>query len=245
MEELLGAYAAKKPIEPLGLDLSQAYGVQLAQVERWQAEGRVVKGHKVGLTSAAMREQLGVDQPDYGHLMDSMFQLERQPIDTARFLQPKIEPEIAFVLKRPLRGPGVNAAEAMAAVDFVVPALEIIDSRIRDWQITLADTIADNASSGGVVLGSRPVRLGDVDLANTPCVLRRNGAEAGTGVGGAVLGTPLNALVWLANTVPVELAAGHVVLPGSITAAVPVRPGDTFTAEFAGLGDVTAIFGEA
>ena len=105
-DELLGAYASKKPVEPLGLDLADAYGVQLAQVERWRAEGGVVQGHKVGLTSAAMREQLGVDQPDYGHLMDSMFHLERQPIDTARFLQPRIEPEIAFVLKRPLRGPG-------------------------------------------------------------------------------------------------------------------------------------------
>lgn len=245
VEELLGAYGSGVPVAPPRLDLADAYGVQLAQVERWRAGGRVVKGHKVGLTSAAMREQLGVDQPDYGHLMDSMFHLERQPIEVSRFLQPKIEPEIAFVLKRPLRGPGVTAAEAMAAVDFVVPALEIIDSRIRDWQITLADTIADNASSGGVVLGSRPVRLSDVDLANTPCVLRRNGEQAGAGVGGAVLGTPLNALVWLANTVPVEPAAGHVVLPGSITAAVPVTAGDTFTAEFAGLGDVTAIFGRA
>lgn len=251
-DELLGAYAPGGPVAPPteahGLDLAGAYAVQLAQVDRWRAEGRVVKGHKVGLTSAAMQRQLGVDRPDYGHLMDSMFHLERQPIDTSAFLQPKIEPEIAFVLKRPLRGPGVTAADAMAAVDFVVPALEIIDSRIRDWKITLADTIADNASSGGVVLGSRPVRLGDVDLAATPCVLRRNGAEAGSGVGGAVLGTPLNALVWLADTVGelgVELAAGHVVLPGSITAAVPVTAGDTFTAEFAGLGDVTAIFGRA
>jgi 2-keto-4-pentenoate hydratase len=246
-EELLGAYASGNavapPTEAHGLSLDDAYAVQLAQVERWCAGGARVAGHKVGLTSAAMREQLGVDQPDYGHLMDGMFHLERLPIGTSAFLQPKVEPEIAFVLKRPLRGPGVNAAEAIAAVDFVLPALEIIDSRIRDWRITLADTIADNASSGGVVLGSRPVRLTDVDLARTACVLRRNGAEAGSGVGGAVLGTPLNALVWLANTVPVELAAGHVVLPGSITAAVPVAAGDTFTAEFAGLGDVTAIFG--
>lgn len=244
-EELLGAYASGVAVGPYDLDIADAYAVQLAQVERWRADGCRLAGHKVGLTSAAMREQLGVDQPDYGHLMDSMFHLERLPIAMSRFLQPKVEPEIAFVLKRPLRGPGVTAAEAMAAVDFVVPALEIIDSRIRDWRITLADTIADNASSGGVVLGSRPVRLGDVDLTSTPCVLHRNGEETGSGVGGAVLGTPLNALVWLANTVPVELAAGHVVLPGSITAAVPVAAGDTFTAEFAGLGDVTAIFGEA
>lgn len=248
-EELLGAYesgiAVAPPTDAHGLVLDDAYAVQLAQVDRWRADGARIAGHKVGLTSAAMQQQLGVDQPDYGHLTDRMFHLERLPIDTAAFLQPKVEPEIAFVLKRPLRGPGVTAAEAMAAVDFVLPALEIIDSRIRDWKITLADTIADNASSGGVVLGSRPVRLDDVDLTVTLCVLRRNGAEVGSGVGGAVLGTPLNALVWLANTVPVELAAGHVVLPGSITAAVPVTAGDTFSAEFAGLGDVTAIFGRA
>ena len=248
-EELLGAYesgvAVAPPTEAHGLVLDDAYGVQLAQVDRWRADGARIAGHKVGLTSAAMQQQLGVDQPDYGHLTDRMFHLERLPIDTTAFLQPKVEPEIAFVLKRPLRGPGVTAAEAMAAVEFVVPALEIIDSRVRDWKITLADTIADNASSGGVVLGSRPVRPSDVDLTATACVLHRNGAEAGSGVGGAVLGTPLNALVWLANTVPVELAAGHVVLPGSVTAAVPVTAGDTVIAEFAGLGDVTAIFGRA
>jgi 2-keto-4-pentenoate hydratase len=205
----------------------------------------VVSGHKVGLTSEAMRRQLGVDQPDYGHLLDSMFHLEHLPIAANGFLQPRVEPEIAFVLKKPLAGPGVTAARAIAAVDFVLPALEIIDSRVRDWEITLADTVADNASSGVVVLGSRPTRLADADLTLTSCVLRRGGEEVGQGVGGAVLGTPVNALVWLANTLGdlgVALEPGHVVLPGSVTAAVPVRAGDTFTATFGGLGDVTACF---
>ena len=162
-ELLLQVYANREPVEPLtakfaGLTVEDAYEIQLLQVRRWLDGGARVKGHKVGLTSAAMQRQLGVDQPDYGHLLDRMFWLEYEPIPISRFLQPRVEPEMAFVLARPLRGPGVTAAEAIAAVDFVLPALELIDSRIRDWKIGLADTIADNASSGGVVLGSSPVR---------------------------------------------------------------------------------------
>ncbi|GAA1262174.1 fumarylacetoacetate hydrolase family protein [Sphaerisporangium rubeum] len=251
---LLDAYATRTAIAPLtvthpGITLADAYAVQLAQVDRWTGGGEVIKGHKVGLTSAAMQRQLGVDQPDYGHLTGSMFHLDAAPIDTGRFLQPRIEPEIAFVLGRPLKGPGVTAAQAVSAVDFVLPSLEIIDSRIADWKITLADTIADNASSGGVVLGTRPVRLDALDLAMAGCLLHRNGVLEQTGAGGAVLGSPVNALVWLANTLGergVSLEAGHVVLPGSITAAIPVTAGDTVTATFAGIGSVTARFaGEA
>ena len=193
-----------------------------------------------------MQRQLGVDQPDYGHLLDRMFWPEYEPIPIGRFLQPRVEPEMAFVLARPLRGPGVTVADAIAAVDFVLPALELIDSRIRDWKIGLADTIADNASSGGVVLGSSPVPLGAADLRLAGCTLHKNGELAGTGAGGAVLGSPLTSLVWLANTVGargVALEAGQVILPGSVTAAIPVGAGDTVTATFAGLGSVTARFG--
>lgn len=247
---LLAAYTDGHPVEPLsekyvGLTLDDAYEIQLLQIRERLAAGRTVKGHKVGLTSAAMQRQLGVDQPDFGHLLDDMFHLEHVPIAAGAYLQPKIEPEIAFVLARPLRGPGVTAAEAAAAVDVVLPALEIIDSRVRDWKIGILDTIADNASSGGVVLGSRPTRLADVDLRLTGCTLHVRGQLAATGAGGAVLGSPLNALVWLANTLGergVGLEAGHVVLPGSVCAAVPVAPGDGVTATFAGLGSVTARF---
>ncbi len=247
---LLEAYRTKKPVDPLidlypGIELDDSYEIQLIQIARRLADGATVKGHKVGLTSAAMQRQLGVDQPDYGHLLDDMFHLEHQPIPTADFLQPRVEPEVAFVLKRPLRGPGVTLAEAIAAVDFVLPSLELIDSRIRDWRIGILDTIADNASSGGVVLGSTPVALETVDLRRSGCVLHRNGEVVGTGAGGAVLGSPLNSLVWLANTVGargIVLEAGQVVLPGSITASVPVEPGDSFTATFAGVGSVTARF---
>ena len=247
---LLGAYSTREPVEPLtgryeGLTVDDAYAIQLLQVAHWLAAGARVKGHKVGLTSAAMQRQFGVDRPDYGHLLDGMFWPEREPISMSRFLQPRVEPETAFVLARPLRGPGVTVADAIAAVGFVLPALELIDSRIRDWKIGLADTIADNASSGGVVLGSSPAPLSAVDLRLAGCNLHKNGVLAGTGASGAVLGSPVKALAWLANMVGargVELEAGQVILPGSVTASIPVGPGDTVTATFAGLGRVTARF---
>jgi 2-keto-4-pentenoate hydratase len=249
-DELLGAYASGIPVAPPtarhpDLSPSDAYAIQLAQVAAWTADGRVIKGHKVGLTSAAMQRQFGVDQPDFGHLTDTMFLPEGSTADIGQFLQPRAEPEIAFVLGKPLRGPGVTVAEALAAVDFVLPALEIIDSRITDWKFALADTIADNASSGAVVLGSRPVRPDTLDLAMTGCLLHRNGRLAGTGAGGAVLGSPVNALVWLANTVGplgVTLDAGHVVLPGSVTAAIPFAGGDTVSAAFDRIGTVSITF---
>ena len=248
-ELLLEAYRSG-PIPPLTqtfgeFTLEQAYQIQLRQVEQWKLDGRVIKGHKVGLTSLAMRRQIGVDQSDYGHLTDAMFHLDSEPIDLGRYLQPRIEPEVAFVLGKDLAGPGVTAADAAAAVSFVLPALELIDSRIRDWKITLVDTVADNASSGGLILGNAPHPLAGLDLALGGCLLTKNGRLAETGAGGAVLGHPLNALVWLANTIAaqgVTLRAGDVVLPGSITASLPVAPGESVTATFAGLGSVTAVF---
>jgi 2-keto-4-pentenoate hydratase len=248
--QLLDAYGTGKPIAPLtstydGMTLEDAYAIQLLQIEERLAGGRVVKGHKVGLTSAAMQRLLGVDEPDYGHLLDDFFYLEHAPIPLDRFLQPRIEPEVAFVLARPLRGPGVTVSEAIAAVDFVLPALEIVDSRIEAWKIGLLDTIADNASSGAVVLGSTPTPVGEVDLRLAGAVMTRNGTVVGTGAGGAVLGSPITSLVWLANTVGargVTLEAGHVILPGSVCAMVPVAAGDAVTAIFAGLGSVTARF---
>ena len=248
--QLLDAYGSGKPIAPLtatydDLTLEDAYAIQLLQIRELLDAGRVVKGHKVGLTSAAMQRLLGVDEPDYGHLLDDFFHLEHAPIPFGRFLQPRIEPEVAFVLAQPLRGPGVTVHEAIAAVDFVLPALEIVDSRIEAWKIGLLDTIADNASSGAVVLGSTPTDLRDVDLRLAGAVMTRNGAVVGTGAGGAVLGSPITSLVWLANTVGargVTLEAGQVVLPGAVCAMVPVAAGDTVTATFAGLGSVTARF---
>lgn len=248
---LLEAYSSREAIDALtstyeGMTLEDAYAIQLEQLAAWTGRGgRTIKGHKVGLTSAAMQKLLGVSEPDYGHLLDDFFYLEHMPIPADRFLQPRIEPEVAFVLKKPLAGPGVTVHEAIAAVDFVLPALELVDSRIKDWKIGLFDTIADNASSGAVVLGSTPTALSDIDLRLGGCVLHRNGQVVGTGAGGAVLGSPINSLVWLANTVGargITLEAGHVVLPGALCAMVPIAAGDTFTATFAGLGSVTARF---
>lgn len=249
-EGLLKVYSDRKPIDPPNewfsqLDVADAYAIQLAQVDRWCEDGAVVKGHKVGLTSVSMQRQLGVSQPDFGHLTDRMFRPDGQTIKFVRFIQPKIEPEIALVLGRPLYGPGVTVSDAIAALEFVLPCLEIIDSRVRNWDITLPDTIADNASSGGVVLGGTPTKPSDVDLRLTGGVLSRNGDIFATGAGGAVLGSPINALVWLANTLgerEIGLKAGNVVLPGSITTAVPAEPGDVMTATFDRLGTVSAHF---
>lgn len=247
---LLDAYETGKPIPPLtttydDLTLEDAYAIQVLQIDELVARGRRVMGHKVGLTSAAMQRLLGVDEPDFGHLLDDFFYTEHAPIPMSRFVQPRIEPEVAFVLRTPLTGPGVTVHQAIAAVDFVLPALEIVDSRIEDWKIGLFDTIADNASSGALVLGSTPTLLTEVDLRLAGAVMTRNGAVVGTGAGGAVLGSPITSLVWLANTLGVRgvtLEAGHVILPGSVCAMSAVAAGDTFTATFAGLGSVTARF---
>lgn len=248
--DLLTAYDSKQPLEPLtttheGMSLEDAYAIQLLQIRERIEGGRTVQGHKVGLTSAAMQRLLGVTEPDYGHLLDDFFHLEHMPIPVDAFLQPRVEPEVAFVLKGSLSGPGVTVHEALRAVDFVLPALEIVDSRIRDWKIGLFDTIADNASSGAVVLGSTPTDVGAVDLRLAGATFHRNGQVVGTGAGGAVLGSPITSLVWLANTLGargITLEAGHVVLPGAVCAMASVAAGDTFTATFAGLGSVTARF---
>ena len=174
--------------------------------------------------------------------MARMFHPEHEPLAAELFIQPRIEPEIAFVLGSRLHGPGVTVADAVRAVDFLLPALEIVDSRIRDWDITIFDTIADNASTGAVVLGGRPGNLAGINLAVVGCVIRKNGTVAETGAGGAVLGSPLNALVWLANTVGAMGAAlepGHVVLSGSMTRALPLVAGETVTASIDGIGSVT------
>ncbi len=250
-EYLLAAYAARSPGEPVmalfpDADVADAYAIQRVQVQHWVANGDVILGHKVGLTSVAMQRQANVNQPDYGHLLRDMFYLEHQPIPHDQFMQPRVEPEIAFVLSRKLEGPGVTVGDAMRAIDFALPALEIIDSRIKDWNNTIVDTIADNASSGGVVLGGSPVSPQRFDLRLAGCVLYRNGELVASGAGGAVLGSPINSLVWLANTVGplgVALEPGHVIMPGSMTRAQPMRPGDTMMTKIAGLGSVTAVLG--
>lgn len=248
--QLLVARAAGIPVAPLteqypDFDVDDAYQVQRHQLDQWSAQGHAVVGHKIGLTAPAMQQQLGVDQPDYGVLVDDMAHAGGAEIDTAGLISPRVEPEIAFVLATALEGPGVTASAALAAVDHVSAALEIIDSRIADWRIRLVDTIADDASSGAYVVEPHGVPVGAVDLGDVACVLDKNGAVVEKGTSAAVLGSPLNALVWLANELGsrgVPLEGGHVVLSGSITAAVAVHPGDTVSATLTGIGSVTARF---
>jgi 2-keto-4-pentenoate hydratase len=248
---LTEAYETRSPVDPPSatteMTVEDAYEIQTLQVERWVAQGACVRGHKVGLTARAMQRLLGVDQPDFGRLLDTMLFATGDRVDSCRFLQPRVEPEIAFVLGRDLEGPGVTPVDVIRSTEFVVASLELIDSRIRDWKITLVDTIADNASSGAVVLASRPVLPGAIDLRLAGCNLYRNGALVATGAGGAVLGDPVRAVAWLANILARAgevLRAGDVVLPGSCTMAIPVGAGDSIHAEFAGIGAVQVSFGK-
>lgn len=249
-ERLLAAHTRRTPIGRIttmypDLTVDDAYAIQQQQVSAWCDAGDRLRGHKIGLTSKAMQRQLGVDVPDYGRLTASMFLPEGPAIPAGRFLQPRLEPEVAFVMGRRLAGPGVTVADAARAVDAVFPALEIIDSRIRDWDIGLVDTIADNASSGGVLLGGTARRLDELDLRLMGVLVHANGELVATGAGAAVLGSPLNALAWLANTLGprgVTIEEGEIVIPGSMTSAIGVHAGDTFHIEFSSLGSVSAHF---
>jgi 2-keto-4-pentenoate hydratase len=243
------------PIDPLtetfpGIDVVDAYEIQLINIRRKIAAGARVRGHKVGLSSPVMQQMMGVDEPDYGHLLDAMVLAEEAPIPAAGYCYPRIEVEIGYVLGSALPGADCTEADVLAATEYIVPSLELIDSRVRDWRIKLADTIADNASSAGVILGQArrtPAELAvrGVDLANIEAVLWSGGAEVARGNTSAVLGNPTACVAWLASKVAdfgVKLEAGHLILPGSCTRAIDARPGIAFRAEFAGLGTVTASF---
>jgi 2-keto-4-pentenoate hydratase len=224
-------------------EVEDAYWVQLLNIQARVRAGDEVRGHKVGLTSRQMQEMLGVDEPDYGHILRSMLVADGDEISTTTLCQPRAEIEIAFFLHEPLRGPGVTADDVLAATEAIAPAIEVIDSRIRNWTLTLADTVADNASSARVVLGDRsPV---PADLPSLSAVLRRNDEVMESGVAAAVLENPANAVAWLANKLAVfgsSLEAGHVVMPGACTRAVDVTAGDTVTGEFAEIGSVSVRF---
>ncbi|MGW0738033.1 2-keto-4-pentenoate hydratase [Streptomyces sp. NPDC002851] len=247
---LTAAERDREPIKPLtqayhGLDIPGAYEVQRAVIAERVVGGARVRGHKVGLTASVMREQFGVSEPDYGVLLDDMFVLEGTEIAAGSLLAPRVEPELAFVLDRPLSGPGVTVADVLRATAFVTPSLEIIDSRIQDWEITVSDSIADNASSARVVLGGTATDVRDIDPRLLGVVLRRNGEIAETGATGAALGNPVSAVAWLANKLGefgVTLEEGAVVLPGSCTRALPVSPGDHVRADFGQVGSVGVVF---
>jgi 2-keto-4-pentenoate hydratase len=227
------------------IDIDTAYKIQLALIQLKDADGKKIVGKKIGLTSKAMQKMLNVDQPDYGHILDNMVLHDGVAFRVAELIQPKIEPEIAFIIDREIKGPGVTPMQVLAATRFVVPALEIIDSRIEGWRIKLCDTIADNASSARVVLGSSPKRVDERDLKLVGMILEKNGDIVQTGAGGAVLGHPAVAVAWLANAVGrfgVSLNAGDIIMPGALCGAVDVGAGDLLQASFDGLGTVSVRF---
>ncbi|MFF3494505.1 2-keto-4-pentenoate hydratase [Streptomyces sp. NPDC002795] len=246
---LRAAEGDRSPIAPLvdtfpGIDVVDAYEIQLLGIRRRLADGATVRGHKVGLSSKVMQRMMGVDEPDYGHLLDDMV-LTGPTVDASRYCFPRVEVEIGYVLGKSLPGEGCTTEDVLAATDHIVPSLELIDSRISDWRIGLADTIADNASSAGVILGDARVAPRDLNPADIEAVLYQDGTEIARGNTSAVLGDPTEAVAWLARKVAsfgVRLEAGHLVLPGSCTRAVDVRPGNEFRADFAGLGSVSARF---
>lgn len=226
------------------LAIDDAYGIQMKNVEKNLAAGAVISGKKIGLTSKPMQDMFSVNEPDYGHLYDTM-DFTGRPVPASGLLQPKVEGEIAFVLKEDVKGPDATVEDVLAATDYVVAALEIVDSRIKDWKIKLFDTVADNASSGCYVLGAKKVKVADIDLIGEPMTFYKNGEAVNSGTGAAVLGNPAFCVAWLANKLwayGVILKKGEVVLSGALSAAIEAQAGDAFRAEFGTLGPVEATF---
>jgi 2-oxo-hept-3-ene-1,7-dioate hydratase len=233
------------------MTITDAYAVQSAWVAMKCEAGRRVIGHKIGLTSRAMQRAARIDEPDYGTLLDDMLLPSGRDAPFARFIEPRIEVELAFILKRQLGGPGVTLFDVLNATDHVVPALEVIDARIRrtdsatDAPRSVRDTISDNAANAAIVLGGRPVRPHDVDLRWVSALLYRNGIIEESGVAAAVLNHPAEGVAWLARKLAphgVTLEAGEIILGGSFTAPVPIERGDTFHADYGPLGPIAVRF---
>ena len=234
-------------LEQPAISVEDAYAIQRAWVAKKIAAGRKLVGHKIGLTSRAMQQAVQITEPDYGTLLDDMFFEPGGDIPFARFIAPRVEVELAFVLGRTLKGPGVTLCDVLAATDWVVPAVEIIDARIeqkdRDTQAmrTVRDTIADNAANAGIVMGGRPVRPDAVDLRWVSALLQRNGVIEESGVAAAVLNHPATGVAWLANRLAQwdeQLDAGQVVLAGSFTRPVTAQAGDSFHVDYGPLGSI-------
>jgi 2-keto-4-pentenoate hydratase len=249
-DRLAAATASRSPVPPLtaehpDMSPADAYAIQQRIIGARLEAGERVVGWKLGLTSRAMQAQLGVDQPDYGPVLTGYVVAEGQPVPTSELIAPRAEAEIAVILGRDLRGPGVTALDALGATAGIAPAIEIIDSRIADWKIRLADTIADLASSARVAIGGPVVPIGGRDIRLIGCVLERDGDVVATGAGAAALGDPAAAVAWAANTLGalgVTMEAGAIIMTGALHASIPVRPGDAFTATFDGLGSVSVRF---
>ncbi|PKO89549.1 MAG: 2-oxopent-4-enoate hydratase [Betaproteobacteria bacterium HGW-Betaproteobacteria-10] len=248
--ELYEALSTGKTVSPLtsrGFDITieDAYHIQQQMLSRRIANGEKVIGKKIGVTSQAVMNMLGVHQPDFGYLLDGMVYNEGESIAMESLIQPKAEGEIAFLLKKDLQGPGVTAADVLAATEGVMACFEIVDSRITDWKIKIQDTVSDNASCGVFVLGDQLVDISNVDLALCGMVLEKNGEIVVTGAGAATMGHPVNAMVWLANTLGelgIAMKAGDIVLSGAMGAMVPVKAGDSLRMAIGGIGGCSVRF---
>lgn len=249
-DELYQALTTQTMIEPLTnrhpeITIENAYNIQQRMIARRVEAGERVIGKKIGVTSAAVMNMLGVYQPDFGYMLDGMLYNEGESIDISTLIQPKAEGEIAFILKKDLLGPGVTNAQVLAATECVMPCFEIVDSRIRDWKIKIQDTVADNASCGVFMLGDQAVDPRKLDLALCGMVLEHNGEIVATGAGSAALGSPVNAIAWLANTMGalgIPLKAGEVILSGALAAMIPAKAGDNFHVSIGGLGGCSVRF---
>lgn len=249
-DELYEALVARATVPNLrdrvpGMTVVDAYRVQARMIERRLAAGETVVGKKIGVTSKAVQDAIGVFEPDFGVLTSAMAYASGASIDIGTLIQPKAEAEIAFVLKRDLVGPGVTAADVISATDHVRACFEIVDSRIDGWDIRIQDTVADNASCGVYALGEDRVDPRDVDLALAGMWATRNGEQVATGVGAAVQGSPANAVAWLANTLGrlgMPFRAGEVILSGALGPMFPVSAGDRIAMRIGGIGDCTLSF---
>ncbi|WP_346095755.1 2-keto-4-pentenoate hydratase [Streptomyces olivaceiscleroticus] len=248
---LYDARRTRTPIAPFTdtdptLGMADGYAVQRELTDLLLADGDRIAGYKVGLTSEPMQKLIGVDSPDYGPVLASTLYRDGAEIPLSRFIAPRVEAEIVFVLGERLAGPGVTVARARTAIAGAVAGMEIIDSRIADWRVKIADTVADLASNGAMAFASRLIPLADLDVRLLGMTLTRNGELVDTGAGAAALGDPVAVVAWLANVLGengVALEPGHLIMTGALHAAVPMTPGDVFRAEFDRLGAVTVRVG--
>jgi 2-keto-4-pentenoate hydratase len=246
-DALVAAERSRQPMQPLtelspGLSLSEAYAIQRANVVRRKRAGERIVGHKIGLTARTMQELFGVDEPDYGHLLETMMHDASTPLDLRELIDPQIEVEPAFVLGRSLAGPGVTSAAVLAATEYISVCFEVIDSRIRDWRIRVQDTVADNGSSARVVMGSLKVSPAALALDDMETVLELDGTVLERGNTAAILGHPANGVAWLANKLAefgISLAAGDIVLPGTCTRCRRIAGHALARGSIAGLGEVS------
>lgn len=250
-EELYQALTVAATVPPLteredDITIADAYAISTRILEQRLAAGEKIIGKKIGVTSKPVQDMLGVHQPDFGFLTDTMHIPNGTSVTIAgNMIQPRAEGEIAFLLKEQLKGPDVTEADVLNATEFVVPCFEIVDSRIKDWKIKIQDTVADNASCGTFVLGDARVKPQDVDLENVRMVVSKNGEEISSGQGSAALGSPLTAVAWLANTLSeydIALEPGEIVLSGSLVPLEDVVPGDTMSLVLEGVGTAEISF---